>query len=325
MSENKEMTQAVKKEPGIVTLTVTLFGICAACALLLGLTNMVTKPVIEQNLEQKKAAAIAAEVLPGFSGTLTEMYYVGTDKTVKSVLQGSDGSYVVEVSPKTSYSGNLTLLVGIGADGKIAGLSKAQSGESEGIGSKALEPEYFQAQYVGKTGPVELTKNGGQVEGITGASFTSTGVKEAVNSAYAALDNLSADASQVPTGVIISDSSLSLAKDGDGYVAVVDCGPESFSKNLVIEVHLGADKAVAGVTILETGESPGLGARASEPEFIDQFIGVSSEVSAITQENPDGNIQSIAGASMTSKAICNGVNAVLEAVDYPDQWPAGQG
>ena len=332
MSEKKvqtEKTEKVKKDlkngSGLGQLTVTLCAICAICALGLALVNMVTAPVIKANAEAKKTAAIAAEVLPGFTGTLTQVNYVGTDSTVKSLQKGSEGSFVVEVSPKTSFSGNLTLLVGIDPNRAVTGVSITSIGETEGFGKNAEKPEW-RAQFVGKSGSVALTKNGGEIEGLAGATLTSTGVCEAVNSALAAID-FASDAPfdpslvpSVPEEPNVSENILSMAREGDGYVAVVDCGPDSFSKTLKIQVNIGADKKVTGVTILESGETDGFGALASEPDFIDQFVGVSGTVD-LTKNG--GGIESIAGASTTSNAICVGVTAALKAVDYPDQWPQG--
>lgn len=306
-----------KKEPGMFQLTVTLCGICAVCALALGLTNMVTEPIIEAAAEAKKVAAIAEKVLPGFTGTLTQVNYVGFDGSINAVQKGSDGSFVVEVSPKSSFSGNLTLLVGIDPNKAIAGISVSSSGETAGIGSKALEDDYLKAQYVGKTGPVELTKNGGDVEAITGASYTSGAVRDAVNSALEAIENTNDapfDPSLVPDEPDPTDDVdvLSVEQSGDGYVVSVDCGTLSFSKNLTIQVNIGADKTVTGMTILESGETDGFGALASEPEFSDQFVGVSGTVNLTTN---GGVIDSIAGASTTSNAICVGVTAALKAVE----------
>ena len=39
-------TATKKKEPGMATLVIVLFAICAVTALLLGLTNYVTKPLL---------------------------------------------------------------------------------------------------------------------------------------------------------------------------------------------------------------------------------------------------------------------------------------
>ena len=45
-------TATKKKEPGMATLVIVLFAICAATALLLGLTNYVTAPFIAANNEK---------------------------------------------------------------------------------------------------------------------------------------------------------------------------------------------------------------------------------------------------------------------------------
>mgnify|MGYP000992626942 CR=1 FL=1 len=56
-------TATKKKEPGMATLVIVLFAICAATALLLGLTNYVTAPFIAANNEKTTQEAMAA-VLP---------------------------------------------------------------------------------------------------------------------------------------------------------------------------------------------------------------------------------------------------------------------
>ena len=49
-------TATKKKEPGMATLVIVLFAICAATALLLGLTNYVTAPFIACLLYTSDAA-----------------------------------------------------------------------------------------------------------------------------------------------------------------------------------------------------------------------------------------------------------------------------
>ena len=52
-------TATKKKEPGMATLVIVLFAICAATALLLGLTNYVTAPFIAANNEKTTQEAMA--------------------------------------------------------------------------------------------------------------------------------------------------------------------------------------------------------------------------------------------------------------------------
>ena len=67
-------TATKKKEPGMATLVIVLFAICAATALLLGLTNYVTAPFIAANNEKTTQEAMAA-VLPADS--YDEVEYTG--------------------------------------------------------------------------------------------------------------------------------------------------------------------------------------------------------------------------------------------------------
>lgn len=182
------MSEAVtkKKEPGMATLVIVLFAICAATALVLGLTNMLTAPYIAANKEAKTQKAMS-EVLPADAYEPVE--YTGGDASVLSINKAGDAGYVVEVKPATSFSGNLIVMVGVDNEGACTGISITSTGETSGLGSNAGKPDW-QAQFVGKTGEVKVTKDGGEINAITGATITSRGVSEAVTSAIAAAASL---------------------------------------------------------------------------------------------------------------------------------------
>ena len=156
-------TATKKKEPGMATLVIVLFAICAATALLLGLTNYVTAPFIAANNEKTTQEAMAA-VLPADS--YDEVEYTGGDAMVQAVYKAGDAGYVVEVKPATSFSGNLTIMVGVDNTGACSGISITSTGETSGLGSNASKPD-FQAQFVGKTGEVKVTKDGGDIDALT--------------------------------------------------------------------------------------------------------------------------------------------------------------
>ena len=181
-------TMTKKKEPGMATLVIVLFAICAVTALLLGLTNYVTKPFIDENARLKQEKAMS-DVLPADSYTEVTDQYTGGDPTVLNVYDAGDAGYVVQVKPATSFSGNLTVMVGVDGSGACTGISIVSTGETSGLGSNASKPE-FADQFIGKTGEVKVTKDGGEINAITGATITSRGVSEAVTSAIAAAASL---------------------------------------------------------------------------------------------------------------------------------------
>ncbi len=179
MSENVVET---KKEPGMGRLTLILFAICAVTALLLGLVNMITTPAIAANEKAKNDAAMNA-VLPASS--YEQVAYTGEDGTINAIYKAADQGYVVQVSPSASFSGTLTIMVGVDNDGTVTGVEIVKTAETSGLGANAGKPA-FKGQFAGFTGTASVTKDGGTINAITGATITSRAVCAGVNSAVAA-------------------------------------------------------------------------------------------------------------------------------------------
>ena len=79
-------------------------------------------------------------------------------------------------------------------------------------------------------------------------------------------------------------------------------------------VGVTKDGQVKAINILSHSETPGLGARSTEPEFYEQFNNKSSFPLKVVKgeaANPD-EIAAISGATITSTAVTNGVNAAVE-------------
>lgn len=178
------MSETKKKEPGMAQLVIVLFAISAITALLLGLMNMITAPAIAANNEKKtneaKAAVLAAE-------SYTDVEYTGSDATVKDIWQAGDAGYVVEVTP-SGFGGNLDIMVGVDNDGVCTGVSIVSHAETSGLGANATKVDWL-AQFIGKT-DVAVTKDGGEINSITGATITSRAVATGVNSAIAAAQSM---------------------------------------------------------------------------------------------------------------------------------------
>ena len=67
---------------------------------------------------------------------------------------------------------------------------------------------------------------------------------------------------------------------------------------------------------LTLNETAGLGMRASEPEFMSQYIDVTVDQFELLKEGADeaGEIQALSGATITSTAVTNAMNAALHLV-----------
>ena len=165
----------------ILKLGVTLFAICAVAALVLGVTNNITAPVIEErNIQASNEAR--KTVLPE-ADEFKELEGMNSD-IVLEVYEGIKDGQVIGYTIKTSskgYGGAIELMVGISKDSKITGVEIGNHSETPGLGSKATEP-IFKNQYVDKDVSNSLlvvkgsANNDNEISAISGATITSNGV-----------------------------------------------------------------------------------------------------------------------------------------------------
>lgn len=106
------------------------------------------------------------------------------------------------------------------------------------------------------------------------------------------------------------------ASDESGVVGwCVSVSSKGYGGQIGFVVGITKDGTVKAINILNHSETPGLGAKSTEPEFSGQFVDKSSFPLKVVKggaSNPD-EISAISGATITSNAVISGVNA---AVDY---------
>lgn len=109
------------------------------------------------------------------------------------------------------------------------------------------------------------------------------------------------------------------AKDDAGNVIgyCVDVSPNGFGGAINMIVGISADDEITGVKIISMSETPGLGSKAQEPKFKDQFNAkkTESDLKVIKSGTPaDDEIIAISGATVTSKAVTSGINTASAVV-----------
>lgn len=188
------MSEAKKKSGGIASLVIVLGLICLVVAALLGLVNNVTVGPIAANNEQTVQDSLLV-VLP--ADAYEEVAYdedsvtidTGTAVPVKAVYQAGEDGYVVETLSPNGFGGSIDMMAGIGSDGTVTGIAVISHSETSGLGSKATDPEW-QAQFVGAADVVKVTKDGGDINAITGSTITSRAICDGVNAARAVVEAL---------------------------------------------------------------------------------------------------------------------------------------
>ena len=172
----------------IARLTITLLLITAVVAAALAAVNSVTAPKIQAINEQKTQTAIEA-VLPGGG---EEIAFTDDTGLVSTVYKGQSG-YAVEVTP-SGFNGTVTMMVGVDNAGQVLGISIVNHTETAGLGAEAASEgaagTAFRSQFAGMSGSVSVSKDGGQVDALTGATITSRAVCAGVNAALNAVAKL---------------------------------------------------------------------------------------------------------------------------------------
>lgn len=165
----------------ILVTAVSLFLICAVAAGLLAGVNQVTAPTIAAN-NAAAADRARSEVLPEADG-FTEQ--TAPDGTVYYTAEkgGETVGYVFTTAAK-GYGGDVEIMTGVDAEGKVTGVSILSIEETPGLGMNAKK-DSFRDQYKGKSGELAVNKDGGEIVAITSATITSRAVTNAVNQALA--------------------------------------------------------------------------------------------------------------------------------------------
>ena len=174
----------------VLRLAGTLLAICLVVAAALAGVNMVTAPIIEELNAAKTQEAISAVLPGGYETEITD--YADATGLVSKVYQGEAG-YALEVTPG-GFDNTITMMVGIDNEGKVLGISIVSHTETAGLGAVAAAGTpagiAFRDQFVGTSGAVSVTKDGGTLDAITGATITSRAVCTGVNAALDCVANL---------------------------------------------------------------------------------------------------------------------------------------
>lgn len=115
------------------------------------------------------------------------------------------------------------------------------------------------------------------------------------------------------SGDVIDEVAVGMnGSDVVGYV-ITTTSKEGYGGDIKISTGILTDGSVKGIAILSISETAGLGMKATEDSFKDQFADKQVEQFAYTKtgETGDDKIDALSGATITTNAVTNNVNASL--------------
>ena len=148
------------------------------------------------------------------------------------------------------------------------------------------------------------------VNSITAPAIAKLTYEKTQNAIQAVLPGGGEEMTDFPASDLVSK----VYKGENGYA--VEVTPSGFDNTITMMVGIDNEGNVLGIDVISHTETAGLGAVAAAATsageaFRSQFVGKNGSVSV----NKDGGqIDALTGATITSRAICAGVNAALECV-----------
>ena len=205
-------------------------------------------------------------------------------------------------------NGEVTARLTLNDDGTIAALVIDASTQTPGFGTRCADEE-FTAQFIGKSGPFTLNEN---VDGLTGATVTSTAAVEAINAALTspamAAEDLEPVATEAPAAteeptVLENAKTATIAGFGGADITVQVTDENGVITALVVDA---------------SSQTAGFGQKCAEEAFTSQFVGKSAPLTL------GEGIDAVASATITSQAVVDAVNslyAAAEPVEEPTEAP----
>lgn len=182
----------------ILKLTLVLFLICAIVAAVLGGVNELTADRIAA-LQKAKTDAAYRTVLEsdGYTALEIEPFTVtanGQKIKITGIAAADNGSGHVVEATFSGAQGNITMVVGVDTEYKCTGISIIKHSETSGLGANAASTAEvgvnFRAQFKGQDESIALSRDGGEIDALSGATITSRSVTNATLAAIMAVRDL---------------------------------------------------------------------------------------------------------------------------------------
>lgn len=322
---------------------VTLFLIASVCGGILGVTYEATKDTIAA-IEKKESLQLDV-ILPGKNGEEVKKMDVnlGEDSPISEAYEVYAGSELVghAIIANSKGMSSMKMSVGISKDGKIGGIKIVSHGETPGIGD-IVEKESFMGRY--KEKPIEKELKtvktapaaDNEVEGVTGATITSTGVTKAVNEAikFYKENVLGEEVKEeeekpleakdiIPEADNMKDVEIELSENvkevkgiykGEELLGYAIIGLGSGMKEIQTMVGISNEGKVVFVKVVADSETEGIGDVIHEEDFTKKFLNKSVDKNLeVVKNSPvaDNEVEAVTGATVSTQGVTGAVNNAI--------------
>ena len=207
-------------------------------------------------------AVLVGAIVLGMTGVFSGTGSLKYDPSAKNLPAGASEAEVTE----QGFGGDVTAHVVLNGN-TVQELTIDTPNETEGLGKRASDAE-FTEQFIGKEGPFTFGEDG--IEALSGATVTSTAALKAINKAITG-----EDAAEEPAPEATEEPAAETAAEPAVDDSAITAAEQGFGGDVTVHMTLDGENRIQALTIDTPNETAGLGQRASEAAFTEQFIGKS--------------------------------------------------
>lgn len=97
-------------------------------------------------------------------------------------------------------------------------------------------------------------------------------------------------------------------------IALMGTSKKGFSGDVKCMVGYLPDGKINKIMVMEQKETPGLGTKMKDENFIQQFLGKNPQTDKIIVKKDGGNIDALTGATISSRAFCETINSSFSVI-----------
>ena len=114
---------------------------------------------------------------------------------------------------------------------------------------------------------------------------------------------------------------LAYDEQGNTVGCAINVAPVGFGGPISIKVGFDANGVICNTKVLSQAETPGLGAKCTEPAFADQFKGWEPSAKKLAVRKDGGDVDAITASTITSRAYADGLALSVKVFEAIGKTP----
>ena len=114
---------------------------------------------------------------------------------------------------------------------------------------------------------------------------------------------------------------IARGEDGNAVGCAIDVEPVGFGGPIKIKVGFNAEGVIWNTKVLSQAETPGLGAKCTEPAFASQFKQFNPAEKTLKVTKDGGHVNAITASTITSRAYADGLATAVKVYQAISQIP----